>query len=88
MRAVIFGDNNVRIEDVSPEPHLFTELNPNEVSLGKRGSDSSIDCIPKKEIVSEDTIAPWRSPTNSSTIRAAYPLNRCHSFVVGGLVKL
>ena len=83
VRAVIFGDKNARIDETASQFKPSTNLN--EVSLGQRGS--SVDCIPKKEYVSEDTAVLWNPPMNSSTTRAAYPLNRCHSFVVGALTK-
>ena len=57
MTAVIFGDNNAsntRMDAVSSPLNFVTNLN--ELSLGKRGSESIVDCIPKKEIVSEDTL--------------------------------
>ena len=77
-RFVIFGDKSVRVGTTAqPSP----PVNLNEVSLGQRGSRA--DRIPRKEIVSGDTAA---FPTNSSTTRAAYFLNRSHSSVVGVLV--
>lgn len=76
VRCVIFGDKNVRVDITASQ--LNPSVNLSEASLGQSGS--SVDCIPRKEIVSGDT-----SPTDSSTTRAAYPLNRFHSSVVGVL---
>lgn len=85
VRFVVLGDENVRVGSMASQ--LSSLVNLNEVSLGQRGS--SVDRIPRKEIVSEDTstlFSPRNFPTDSSTTRAAYPLNRSHSFGVGVLV--
>ena len=74
VRFVILGVKNVRVEVTSSQSN--PSVNLSEASLGQSGSN--VDCIPRKEIVSEDT-----SPTDSSTTRAVYLLNRSNSSVVG-----
>jgi hypothetical protein len=76
VRFVIFGDKNARVDVTASQPS--PSINLSEASLGQSGS--SVDCIPRKEIVSEDT-----APTYSSTTRAVYLLNRSHSSAVGVL---
>lgn len=82
VRFVIFGVKNARADGTASQLNPFVNLN--EVSLGHRGS--GVDRIPRKDIVSEDTSLLSNPPMDSSTTRAAYLLNRSHSFVVGVLV--
>ena len=82
VRRVIPEDKNTRVDATASQPNPFVSLS--EVSLGQRRP--SIDCIPRKEIVLEETSSLSIFPTYSSTTRAVYPLNRSHSLVVGSLV--
>jgi hypothetical protein len=82
VKLVILEDKNPRVDATASQPNPFVNLNA--VSLGQRRP--SIDCIPRKEIVSEETSSLSTFPTYSSTTRAVYPLNRSHSLVVGSLV--
>lgn len=82
-RVLIFGDKKARVDATESQPGLFNSLK--DASLGQSGS--SADCIPRKEMVSEDTSPLITLPTCSSATRPVYALNRSHSSVVGVLIK-